>query len=86
MRHATPDDLDLVDALLGELRKLPQLRERNRGSFSWGSRAFLHFHADGDDRYADVRLDDAFQRVKVTTREEQTDLLARVREVITSES
>jgi hypothetical protein len=79
VRHATQDDLDHVEELLVELRKLPQLRERKRGSFSIGSRAFLHFHEDSGDFYVDVRLDGTFRRAKVTSRTEQADLLARVR-------
>jgi hypothetical protein len=34
VRHATQEDLDRVEALLVELRKLPPLRERKRGYFS----------------------------------------------------
>jgi len=49
VRHATQEDLDQVEALLVELRKLPQLRERKRGYFSRGSRAFLHFYEDAGD-------------------------------------
>ncbi len=82
MRHATPDDLDHVEALLADLRKLPQLRERKRGYFSRGSRAFLHFHEDAGDLYVDVRLDSAFQRMRVTSRSEQADLLSRVRRAL----
>jgi hypothetical protein len=59
VRHATQEDLDQVEALLLELRQLPQLRERKRGYFSRGSHAFLHFHEDAGDLYVDVRLDSA---------------------------
>jgi hypothetical protein len=86
VRHATQDDLDHVEELLVELRKLPQLRERKRGSFSMGSRAFLHFHEDSGDFYVDVRLDGTFRRAKVTSREEQDDLLSRVRRATQSTS
>src|ERR1700722_9059404 len=79
MRHATEADLDAVEALLVELRRLPELRERRRGSFSRGSRAFLYFHEDAGEFYVDVRLDGAFRRAKVTTADEQADLLAQVR-------
>ena len=65
-----------------ELRKLPQLRERRRGSFSWGNRAFLHFHEDTGDLYVDVRVDSKFQRMKVSSRIEQADFLSRVRETL----
>ena len=84
MRHATPEDLDRVEALLVELRKLPQLRERKRGYFSRGSRAFLHFHEDAGNLYVDVRLDSAFQRVGVTSPNEQADFLSRVRKALQS--
>ena len=43
VRHATDEDLDRGEPLLIELRQMPQLRERKRGSFSRGARAFLHF-------------------------------------------
>lgn len=79
MRHATQEDLDHVAELLGALRQLPQLRERKRGYFSRGSRAFLHFHEDAGDLYADVRLDSEFQRMRVTSRREQAEFLAQVR-------
>lgn len=79
MRHATQDDLDRITELLAELRLLPQLRERKPGYFSRGSRAFLHFHEDAGDLYVDVRLDTEFQRMKVTSGNEQADFLSRVR-------
>lgn len=79
MRHATQDDLDRITELLAELRLLPQLRERKPGYFSRGSRAFLHFHEDAGDLYVDVRLDTEFQRMKVTSGNEQADFLSLVR-------
>jgi hypothetical protein len=78
VRHATQEDLDHVEELLAELRKLPQLRERKRGYFSRGSRAFLHFHEDAGDLYVDVRLGSDFERMRVTNRAEQADFLSRV--------
>ena len=80
MRHATSEDLDQLEPLLAELRKLPQLRERKRGYFSRGSRAFLHFHEDAGDLYVDARLGSKFQRMRVTSHPEQTGFLLRVRE------
>ena len=86
MRHATQEDLDQIEPLLVELRKLPELLERKRGYFSRGSRAFLHFHEDAGDLYVDVRLGSAYQRARVTSREEQADLLSRVRRTLQSTS
>ena len=86
MRHATEEDLDRVAALLDELRGLPELRERKRGSFSRASRAFLHFHEDAGDLYVDVRLDSEFERMKVTTGDEQAEFLSRVRAALAPRS
>jgi hypothetical protein len=86
VRHATQDDLDRLEVLLFELRKLPQLRERKRGYFSRRSRAFLHFHQDASDLYVDVRLDSKFQRLRVTSRDEQTGFLSQVREALQADS
>ena len=82
MRHATQEDLDRIEALLAELRALSPLRERKRGYFSRGSRAFLHFHEDAGDLYVDVRLGGKFERMRVTSRGEQACFLARVREAL----
>jgi hypothetical protein len=79
MRHATAEDLDRLEPLLAELRALPQLRERKRGSFSRGSRAFLHFHEEAGDLYVDVKLDSAFQRLRVTSDADRADFLAQVK-------
>lgn len=82
MRHATQEDLDQLEPLLAELRKLPQLRERRRGYFSRGERAFLHFHEDAGDYYVDVKLDSRFQRMKVTSHADQARFLTRVKEAL----
>jgi hypothetical protein len=82
VRHATQEDLDRLETLLAGLRRLPQLRERKRGYFSQGSRAFLHFHEDAGDLYVDVRLSSEFQRMKVTSRTEQARFLSQVREAL----
>lgn len=84
MRHATQEDLDRLEALLAELRRLPQLRERKPGNFSRGSRAFLHFHEDAGYLYVDVKLDGKFQRMKVTGGSEQAEFLSQVREALGS--
>jgi hypothetical protein len=61
---------------------LPQLRERKRGYFSRGGRAFLHFHEDADELYADVRLTDRFERLPVSTFEDQAALMSVVRKTL----
>ena len=84
LRHATPADLDRLDSLLAQLRGVRGLRERKRGSFSRGTRAFLHFHADANALYADVRLENAFERLSVTTDHEQARFLRTVRHALRS--
>jgi hypothetical protein len=84
MRHATPEALERIGGLLARLRTVAGLVERTPGSFSWRSRAFLHFHEDGGDTFADVRLDPVadFVRFRVTTAKEQTAFLRRVRRAV----
>lgn len=82
MRHATEHDLDRIEELLGELRGIPQLRERKRGYFSRGSHAFLHFHEDAGDLYADVKIGSAFERMTVTSADQRREFLRRVHEAV----
>jgi len=85
MRHANDQDLDRLEELLLKLRQLSQLRERKRGYFSRGSRAFLHFHEDAGDLYVDVKFDSAFQRMRITSDAEQVEFLARVRTALSDD-
>lgn len=78
MKHAGPAALDRLEPLLAELRKRP-LKEKSRGAFYRGSRAFLHFHEDGEQFFADVRFKgDDFDRYPATTKAEQAALLKKV--------
>lgn len=80
MRHATKESLGRLGALLEELRALPGLAEKSPGVFYLKSKAFLHFHEDGERVFADVRLEPPeFDRRPVTTPAQQAALLAAVR-------
>jgi hypothetical protein len=80
VKHATSAALDRLEPLLAELRGVAELREKARGTFYRGSRAFLHFHEDPAGLFADVRLGgDDFTRFRATTRAEQRALLAALR-------
>ena len=57
---------------------MPELRERKRGYFSRGSKAFLHFHEDAGELYVDVRLEGRFERMRLTTAAEHLEFLERV--------
>ena len=78
MRHADPDALARIAPLLAELRARPVLREARPGVFKLKARAFLHFHDDPSGIFADVRLADDFVRLPVTTDSQQSDLLDRI--------
>jgi hypothetical protein len=83
VRHATPDALDRLEPLLEELRKLPVLREKSRGTFYRGSKAFLHFHEDAAGLFADVKLTGPeFARRRVSSAAERRSLLAAVRRTL----
>jgi len=84
VRHITPARLHTIDELLAELRTIDGLTERKPGVFYRGSRAWLHFHEDGDDVYADVReaSNADFERRRVTTKTEQRGLVRAVRQAV----
>jgi hypothetical protein len=83
VRHARDEDLDRIESLLAELRTISGLTEKGRGVFYRRSRACLHFHADGDDTYADVRFEgDDFERTRTTTKAEQRSLVTAVRRAL----
>ena len=78
MKHAGPATLARISPLLEELRSRPVLREMRPGVFYLKSRAFLHFHDDPSGIFADVRLADDFVRLAVTSSSQQSDLLERI--------
>jgi hypothetical protein len=82
MRHAGTEALDAIAGLLASLRSVPLLNEKRPGVFYLRSKAFVHFHEDGRDVYADVRKtgEASFSRLKVTTRTGQRQLLRIARD------
>ena len=82
MKHAGPAALDGIEPMLVTLRGLPGLKEKSRGTFYRGSKAFLHFHEDPAGMFADVRLADDFERMRVSTKREQDACLRKVRSVL----
>jgi N-acetylglutamate synthase-like GNAT family acetyltransferase len=84
MRHARPEDLDRLEPLLEKLRRIGGMKEKSRGLFYRGSRAFLHFHEHEGGFFADVRLQLAgdFERLPATTAAERKTLLDKVEKVL----
>jgi len=84
MRHARPEDLDKLEPLLARLRRMGGMKEKSRGTFYRGSRAFLHFHEHEGGFFADVRLDPAedFERLPATSAAEKKALLGAVEKAL----
>ncbi len=82
MRHAGTEALGGIAGLLASLRAVPLLNEKRPGVFYLRSKAFVHFHEDGPDVYADVRSpgEASFSRLRVTTRTGQRQLLRIARD------
>jgi hypothetical protein len=79
MKHAGDAALDRLEPLLTSLRAMPALREKSRGAFYRGSRAFVHFHEDPGGLFADVRFGDDFERIDVSSATKQQSLVRRIR-------
>jgi hypothetical protein len=80
VRHARADALDQLEPLLVDLRTVPGLREKSRGTFYLRSRAFLHFHEDPAGLFADLRgASGDFDRYPVNTDDERQAVLTNAR-------
>jgi len=82
MKHASAAALDRLEPLLKQIRKRTGLKEKSRGAFYCGSRAFLHFHEDGPRFFADIRLKEDFERFPATTAADRSALLTRIDAVL----
>ena len=80
MKHAGQAALDQLEPLLAQIRAAGGLRERSRGVFYRGSKAFLHFHEDPAGLFADIRAADGedFDRLRVDEPAGAAALLARL--------
>jgi hypothetical protein len=86
VKHATSKTLDRLEPMLEALRGFPALKEKSRGVFYRGSKAFLHFHEHGEtELFADVRLSGSdFDRFPVTGAAERKALLGRIERALKS--
>jgi hypothetical protein len=81
MKHATAATIESLSPMLTSIRALGVLKERKPGVFYRRSRAFLHFHEDGNAIYADARLDgDDFTRLPCSTRKDHVALVKAIRQ------
>jgi hypothetical protein len=75
MKHAGAAALDALEPVLAQLRAIDGLKEKNRGTFYRGSKAFLHFHEDPAGFFADLKKGDEFVRLSVNNRREIAALI-----------
>jgi hypothetical protein len=80
MKHVGTQALDRLEPLLTQLREVPGIKEKKRGTFYKKSKALVHFHEDSGDLFADVRTTEEWERLRVTTKREQANLLRRIRQ------
>ena len=85
MKHAGDAVLDGLEDLLEALRRHGGLKERKRGVFYRGPRAFLHFHEDPAGLFADLRCAADWERMPVNSRSERKALLAKIRAALSRE-
>ncbi|MFM9888899.1 MAG: hypothetical protein ACKVQT_38235 [Burkholderiales bacterium] len=84
MKHAGGAALDDLEPLLAQLRTLPRLKEKKRGTFYVGAKAFLHFHEDLAGPFADLKtsLDSGYERFRVRTAKERARLVTLARRAL----
>jgi hypothetical protein len=84
VKHASESTLEGLSTLLEQLRSIDGLVEKRPGVFYRRSKAFLHFHEDPSGLFVDLRLavTEPFTRLPVTTRRQQTELVATIKHAL----
>jgi hypothetical protein len=77
MKHAGSAALDTLADLLTAIRKRG-LKETSRGVFYRKGKAWLHFHEDNAGFFADIRVNDDWERMRVSEPDERANLLALI--------
>jgi hypothetical protein len=78
MKHASSAALDQLAQLLAGIRQFERVKEKSRGVFYCRSRAFLHFHEDPAGLFADLRTGSDWERLRISSKEQQAMLLRRI--------
>lgn len=77
MKHAGQEALDALADLLAELRKRG-VKEPRPGIFYRKGKAWLHFHEDKAGLFADIRVEQEWERFRVSEPAERALLLALI--------
>jgi hypothetical protein len=80
MKHASSQALDKLEALLAQLRRFAELKERRRGVFYRNGKAHLHFHEDPTGLFADLREGADWRRFDVSQNGGRKALLDALRQ------
>jgi len=84
VRHARDAALDSIETILAELRALPGLKEKKRGTFYRKSSGFIHFHEDPQGMFADLKSQGDFVRFPLKRREQISSFLRAARKAAQS--
>lgn len=83
MKHATTETIAKLEPLLNRIRKFRELKEKKPGIYYYKFNAFLHFHEDGNQVYADIKLiPPNFERFPASTSEQQDQLISLIQRKI----
>lgn len=83
MKHATAKTIAKMEPLLKRIRGFDKLKEKKPGIYYYKSNAFLHFHEDGNQVYADIKLEPPeFERLPVSTSAQQDNLIKVIRDKV----
>ncbi len=78
MKHATSAALEGLSELLDQIRMKDGIKEKKLGIFYRKSKSFLHFHEDPAGLFADLSVEDDFDRYPVNTKQEWKALLSAI--------
>ncbi len=78
MKHARAQTLRQLSDLLDPIRQRQDLKEKKLGVFYRQSKSFLHFHEDPAGIFADLTINETFDRYPVNTAQEHKVLLAAI--------
>ncbi|RFU47004.1 hypothetical protein [Paraburkholderia sp. DHOC27] len=78
MKHAGADALTTLAGLIATIRE-HGFKEPRPGVFYRRGKAFLHFHEDAAGLFADLRVNDEWERFRVTDADEQAAFLRVLR-------
>jgi len=83
VKHISKERLTDLSGLLSRLALMEGLQEKKPGVYYRKSKAFLHFHEDGDQLFADVKLDGVnFERHPCSTHKEKHNLVSLIFETL----